>query len=164
MFLYILRRLPQTILVIFGVTLVTFIALQIGGDPTYLFVSERASPEEIEATRAKLGFDKPLYVQYFNYVIKLLQLDFGTSLYYGQSAMTIILETLPATIELTIFSMLIAIFGSIPFGIFSAIYRGTWIDGTLMAIAMLGQSVPSCLLYTSPSPRDVEESRMPSSA
>ena len=82
MFLYILRRLPQTILVIFGVTLVTFIALQIGGDPTYLFVSERASPEEIEATRAKLGFDKPLYVQYFNYVIKLLQLDFGTSLYY----------------------------------------------------------------------------------
>ena len=155
MFLYILRRLPQTILVIFGVTLVTFIALQIGVDPTYLFVSERASPEEIEATRAKLGFDKPLYVQYFNYVIKLLQLDFGTSLYYGQSAMTIILETLPATIELTIFSMLIAIFGSIPFGIFSAVYRGTWIDGTLMAIAMLGQSVPSfwlgimCILYIS---------------
>ena len=51
MFLYILRRLPQTILVIFGVTLVTFIALQIGGDPTYLFISDRASPEEIEAER-----------------------------------------------------------------------------------------------------------------
>ena len=79
MFLYILRRLPQTILVIFGVTLVTFIALQIGGDPTYLFISDRASPEEIEATRIKLGFDKPLYIQYFNYVIKLLQLDFGNS-------------------------------------------------------------------------------------
>ena len=70
MFLYILRRLPQTILVIFGVTLVTFIALQIGGDPTYLFISDRASPEEIEATRIKLGFDKPLYVQYINYLIK----------------------------------------------------------------------------------------------
>ena len=155
MFLYILRRLPQTILVIFGVTLVTFIALQIGGDPTYLFISDRASPEEIEATRIKLGFDKPLYIQYFNYVIKLLQLDFGNSLYFGQSAMTIILETLPATIELTIFSMLIAIFGSIPFGIFAAVYRGTWIDGTLMAIAMLGQSIPSfwlgimCILYIS---------------
>ena len=76
-------------------------------------------------------------------------------MYFGQSAMTIILETLPATIELTIFSMLIAIFGSIPFGIFAAIYRGTWIDGTLMAIAMLGQSIPSfwlgimCILYIS---------------
>ena len=155
MFLYILRRLPQTILVIFGVTLVTFIALQIGGDPTYLFISDRASPEEIEATRIKLGFDKPLYIQYFNYVIKLLQLDFGNSLYFGQSAMTIILETLPATLELTIFSMFIAIFGSIPFGIFAAVYRGTWIDGTLMAIAMLGQSIPSfwlgimCILYIS---------------
>ena len=117
--------------------------LQIGGDPTYLFISDRASPEEIEATRIKLGFDKPLYIQYFNYVIKLLQLDFGHSLYFGQSAMTIILETLPATLELTIFSMFIAIFGSIPFGIFAAVYRGTWIDGTLMAIAMLGQSIPS---------------------
>ena len=85
MFVYILRRLPQTILVIFGVTLVTFIALQIGGDPTYLFISDRASPEEIEATRIKLGFDKPLYIQYFNYLIKLLQLDFGNSLYFGQS-------------------------------------------------------------------------------
>ena len=69
--------------------------------------------------------------------------------------MTIILETLPATIELTIFSMIIAIFGSIPFGIFAAVYRGTWIDGTLMAIAMLGQSIPSfwlgimCILYIS---------------
>ena len=59
MFFYILRRIPQTALVIFGVTLVTFIALQIGGDPTYLFVSERASPEEIEETRKMLGFDKP---------------------------------------------------------------------------------------------------------
>ena len=68
MFVYILRRLPQTILVIFGVTLVTFIALQIGGDPTYLFISDRASPEEIEATRIKLGFDKPLYIEYFNCV------------------------------------------------------------------------------------------------
>jgi len=155
MFLYILRRLPQTILVIFGVTLVTFIALQIGGDPTYLFVSERASPEEIEETRKMLGFDKPLHIQYLIYLSNLVQLDFGDSLYYRQPALTVILETLPATIELTIFSMLIAIFGSIPFGILAAIYRGKWIDGSLMAIAMLGQSIPSfwlgimCILYIS---------------
>ena len=155
MFTYILRRLPQTILVLFGVTLVTFIALQIGGDPTYLFISDRASPEEIEATRIMLGFDKPLHVQYLNYLINFIQLDFGDSLYFRQPAMKVILETLPATLELTIFAMIIAIFGSIPFGIFAAIYRGTWVDGTLMAIAMLGQSVPSfwlgimCILYIS---------------
>tara|TARA_B100000579_G_scaffold345762_1_gene298475 strand:- start:75 stop:1049 length:975 start_codon:yes stop_codon:yes gene_type:complete len=155
MFIYILRRLPQTILVIFGVTLVTFIALQIGGDPTYLFISDRASPEEIEATRIKLGFDKPLHIQYLTYLVNLIQFDFGDSLYFRQPAMKVIFETLPATLELTIFSMLIAIFGSIPFGILAAIYRGTWIDGFLMAIAMLGQSIPSfwlgimCILYIS---------------
>jgi peptide/nickel transport system permease protein len=155
MFIYILRRLPQTILVIFGVTLITFIALQIGGDPTYLFISDRASPEEIEATRIKLGFDKPLYIQYLNYLINLVQLDFGDSLYFRQPAMKVIFESLPATIELTLFSMVIAIFGSIPFGIISAINRGKWIDGTLMAIAMLGQSIPNfwlgimCILYLS---------------
>lgn len=143
MFTYILRRLPQTILVIFGVTLITFIALQIGGDPTYLFISERASQEEIEATRKMLGFDRPLHIQYLSYLKDLALLDFGDSLYYRQPAMTIILETLPATIELTLFSMLIAVFGSIPFGIFAAIHRGKWIDGTLMSIAMLGQSIPN---------------------
>ena len=155
MLVYILRRLPQTILVILGVTLITFIALQIGGDPTYLFVSERASPEEIIATRIKLGFDKPLYVQYLTYLKNLLLFDFGDSLYFRQPAMKVIFETLPATIELTIFSMLIAVFGSIPFGVYAAINRGKWLDGTLMAIAMLGQSVPNfwlgimCILYIS---------------
>jgi len=155
MLVYILRRLPQTLLVIFGVTLVTFIALQIGGDPTYLFVSERASPEEIIATRIKLGFDRPLYIQYFSYLKNLLFFDFGDSLYFRQPAMKVIFETLPATIELTVFSMLIAVFGSIPFGIYAAINRGKWLDGTLMAVAMLGQSVPNfwlgimCILYIS---------------
>jgi len=155
MLVYILRRLPQTILVIFGVTLITFIALQIGGDPTYLFVSERASPEEIIATRIKLGFDRPLYIQYLSYLKNLLFFDFGDSLYFRQPAMKVIFETLPATIELTIFSMIIAVFGSIPFGIYAAMNRGKWLDGTLMAIAMLGQSIPNfwlgimCILYIS---------------
>ncbi len=61
---YILRRLAQSAFVIFGVTLITFCALHLGGDPTYLYVSERASNEEIEAARIKLGFDRPLPVQY----------------------------------------------------------------------------------------------------
>ena len=65
---YILRRLLQSIVVVIGVTLVTFLALQAGGDPTYLFVSERASQEEIETTRRALGFDRPLHVQYASFV------------------------------------------------------------------------------------------------
>ena len=140
---YIARRLLQSVVVIIGVTLVSFLALQAGGDPTYLFVSERASQEEIEATRQALGFDRPLHVQYLSFVRDLSRGDFGQSLSYRQPAMGIILEALPATIELTVFSMVIALLLAIPLGILAAIHRGTAWDGSVTTFAMLGQSIPS---------------------
>jgi peptide/nickel transport system permease protein len=140
---FIARRLAQSIIVVLGVTMISFVALHMGGDPTYLYVSERASQEEIQETRAKLGFDKPLYVQYAIFVERLAHGDFGTSLTYRTSAIDVVLERFPATIELTLFAMFIAIFAAIPVGVISALYRGTAIDGTAMAMAMVGQSVPS---------------------
>lgn len=143
MWTFIARRLAQSIIVVLGVTMISFVALHMGGDPTYLYVSERASQEEIQETRAKLGFDKPLYVQYAIFVERLAHGDFGTSLTYRTSAIDVVLERFPATIELTLFAMFIAIFAAIPVGVISALYRGTAIDGTAMAMAMVGQSVPS---------------------
>ena len=140
---YILRRLLQSVVVIIGVTLVTFLALQAGGDPTYLFVSERASQEEIETTRRALGFDRPLHVQYASFVGDLARGDFGQSLSYRQPAMDIVLEALPATIELTIFSLVIALLLAIPLGVLAAINRGTAWDGSITTFAMLGQSIPN---------------------
>lgn len=140
---FILRRLLQSAIVILGVTLISFVSLQMGGDPTYLFVSERASQEEIEMVRHALGFDQPLYVQYLNYLWNVLHGEFGNSLSYRQPAMGIVLGSLPATIELTLFSMLLAISLAIPFGVFAAIYRGTALDGSIMTLAMFGQSIPS---------------------
>jgi peptide/nickel transport system permease protein len=140
---YILRRLLQSVVVVIGVTLVSFLALQIGGDPTYLFVSERASLEEIEAARRALGFDRPLHVQYFSYMGDLLRGDFGQSLSYRQPAMEIVLGALPATIELALFSMVIAIVVAIPLGVFAAIHRGTALDGSITTFSMLGQSIPN---------------------
>jgi peptide/nickel transport system permease protein len=140
---YILRRLLQSVVVIIGVTLVTFLALHAGGDPTYLFVSERASFEEIEATRRALGFDRPLHEQYLSYVGDLVRGDFGQSLSYRQPAMDIVLEALPATMELALFSMLIAIVVAIPLGVLSAIHRGTAWDGSITTFAMFGQSIPN---------------------
>ena len=140
---YILRRLLQSIVVVIGVTLVTFLALQAGGDPTYLFVSERASQEEIETTRRALGFDRPLHVQYASFVGDLARGNFGQSLSYRQPAMDIVLEALPATIELTIFSMVIALLLAIPLGVLAAINRGTAWDGSITTFAMLGQSIPN---------------------
>jgi len=143
MWTYIVRRLLQSVVVIFGVTVISFVALQIGGDPTYLYVSERATEEEIEMVRRALGFDRPLHIQYLTYIGNVFQGDFGQSLSYRQPAIDIVLGALPATIELTLFAMLVAIGLAIPLGVFAALYRGTPVDGGIMTVAMFGQSVPA---------------------
>ncbi len=143
MWTYILRRLLQSVVVIFGVTIISFVALQIGGDPTYLYVSERATEEEIEMVRRALGFDRPLYIQYLTYIANVFQGDFGQSLSYRQPALDIVLGALPATIELTLFALFVAIGLAIPLGVFAALYRGTPVDGGIMTVAMFGQSIPA---------------------
>ena len=143
MWTFIIRRLLQSVVVVVGVTLISFLALQIGGDPTFLFVSERATEEEIALIRKALGFDQPLHIQYLTYLGNVVQGDFGNSLSYRQPAMDIVLGALPATIELTLFSMLFAIGLAIPFGVFAALYRGTPVDGGMMTMAMFGQSIPN---------------------
>lgn len=140
---FIVRRLWQSIIVIIGVTLITFLALQMSGDPTYLYVSERATLEEIARTRHALGFDQPLYVQYLTFLKNLLHGDFGNSLSYKRPAIDAVLEALPATLELTIFAMILAVVVAIPLGVVAALNRGTAVDGSIMTVAMAGQSVPS---------------------
>lgn len=143
MWTFIIRRLIQSLIVIVGVTAITFVALQIGGDPTYLYVSERATDEEIQQTRVALGFDRPLHEQYLSFVGRLVHGDFGNSLSYKRPAIEAVLEALPATIELTLFAMTVAIGLAIPLGVFAALYRGTAVDGSVMTMGMLGQSIPS---------------------
>lgn len=143
MWAYIARRLAQSVIVIIGVTLLAFLTLHLAGDPTYLYVSERASEEEIILTRQRLGFDRPLPEQYLNYMSGLLRGDLGLSLRARAPAIELVLERLPATLELTIFAMIIAVALAIPIGILSATRRGTPMDGGIMLFAMLGQSIPS---------------------
>lgn len=140
---YFARRLLSSILVIIGVTLLAFVSLHLSGDPTYLYVDERASAEQIAETRSRLGFDKPLPEQYLSYIGGLLRGDLGTSLRARQPALPMVLDRLPATLELTIFAMLLATVLSIPIGIISATRRGTPLDGGIMLLAMFGQSMPS---------------------
>jgi peptide/nickel transport system permease protein len=140
---YLVRRLLQSIIVIIGVTLLSFLVLHMAGDPTYLYVSERASNEEIAAARVALGFDRPLPEQYLNFMAGLLQGDLGTSLRSRQPAFDMVMSRLPATLELTIFAMVLAVSLAIPIGILSATKRGTPVDGGIMLFAMLGQSIPS---------------------
>jgi peptide/nickel transport system permease protein len=143
MWSYTLSRLVQAIVVVVAVTLITFLTLHMAGDPTYLYVSDRATAEEIALVRERLGFDRPLHVQYLTFLGGLFQGDTGRSLTYRLPAFEIVMERLPATIELTLMAMLIAITFAIPLGIIAALHRGTAIDGGIMALAMVGQSIPS---------------------
>jgi len=143
MWTFILRRLLQSAIVIIGVTLITFTALQMSGDPTYLYVSERATAEEIQRTREALGFDRPLAEQYLTFLGNLAQGNFGNSLSYKRPAIEAVMEALPATLELTLFAMFLAIVVAIPLGVVASLNRGSPADGSVMTVAMLGQSIPS---------------------
>lgn len=140
---YLIRRLLQSIIVIFGVTLFSFVTLHLAGDPTYLYVSDRASTEEIQVIRERLGFDRPLAEQYLTYMGRLVQGDFGNSLIAKSPAIDLVMARLPATIELTLFAMFISTTLAIPIGLISATRRGTPLDGGIMIFAIFGQSMPS---------------------
>lgn len=140
---YLIRRFFQSLIVIFGVTLFSFFSLHLAGDPTLLYVNERASNEEIAKTRHKLGFDRPLYQQYLDFLVNMGHGDFGKSLVTKTPALELIKDRMPATIELTLFAMIFATFLSIPIGLFAATKRGTAYDGGIMMFAIFGQSMPS---------------------
>jgi len=140
---YLVRRLLQTFIVIFGVTILSFFSLHLAGDPTLLYVSERASEAEVAQTRARLGFDRPIHEQYITYLGNLARGDMGNSLRARTPAFGLVMERLPATLELTIMAMLFSITLSIPIGVLSAMKRGTPLDGGVMMFAMFGQSMPS---------------------
>lgn len=143
MFKYLVRRSIRSIFTIIGVTFVTFVSLHLAGDPTLLYVSQHASKAEIEETRAKLGFDRPVLEQYARFVGGMLRGDLGNSLAARAPALPLVLDRLPATIELTVFAMIFATVVSIPIGVYAAIKRGTARDGGIMLLAIIGQSMPS---------------------
>jgi peptide/nickel transport system permease protein len=142
MFNYITRRVLLAFLVVIGVTLLTFISIYMAGDPVVLYVSERAGPEEVEEARRRLGLDRPLPEQYLSFLAGLARGDLGNSMANRVPALGLVLERLPATLELTFGALIISNLIAIPIGLLSAIKRGTRTDGTIMLVAMLGQSMP----------------------
>lgn len=140
---YIGKRLLQAIFVLLGVSIVAFIIIRLSGDPLSLLLSTGATPEQEAAMRAKMGLDDPLYVQYFRFLWQVLHGDFGDSLYYRQPALTLILGRMPATIQLTLAGVSIAVVIGIPLGVIAAIKRGSFVDTLVRIIAIFGQAIPS---------------------
>jgi peptide/nickel transport system permease protein len=139
---YLVRQILQLIPVLFIISFVVFTLVFVAGDPVALMLPEDASQEDIQVLRESLGLDKPFLVQYGNYVMGLVQGDFGESFRYNQSALPIVLERLPATMELAIAAMAVAIIISIPLGIWSATKQNSSLDFFATGGAVLGKAMP----------------------
>src|SRR5437763_10669911 len=141
---YILRRFLQMIPITFGIlTLVFSLIHMIPGDPAVQIAGEGARPEDVAAVRKALGLDQPLWTQYVHYVTHVIRGDFGTSFQTNLSVADQIKQRYPATIQLAMGSMFVALLVAFPLGIISAIYRNSWIDNVARFFALIGVSMPS---------------------
>jgi ABC-type dipeptide/oligopeptide/nickel transport system permease component len=140
---YIRRRLLQSVVVVWGVSVLVFFLLRLApSDPVTLLLAESASPEQIAAARAKWGLDKPIYVQYGVFLSHAVQGDLGNSLFFQQPALKVLLERMPATLQLSAVALLFSLSVAIPIGLLSALKRDTFWDYLGTSIAMLGQAIP----------------------
>jgi peptide/nickel transport system permease protein len=139
---YIVRRLLQSLLVVVGVTFLVYMLLFQAGDPTFLSVSPDATTEEVERVRKQLGYDRPWYVQYGDFLTGLAQGDLGTSLRQRRPVWEVVTEKLPATLQLTAAAMVLSLAVAVPVGIISATRRNSIWDNAATLFALLGQSIP----------------------
>jgi peptide/nickel transport system permease protein len=141
---YVLRRLAALPLVLLGVSFIVFVLLRsVPGDPVSNIVGEKAPREVRDKVRRDRGFDRPVLVQYGIYLGRLLRGNLGESYKRsGEKVAAEIRRRLPPTIELTLAAMLIATAAGLALGILAAVYKGTWLDGLSMTVALAGVSVP----------------------
>jgi peptide/nickel transport system permease protein len=139
---YLLNRSLQGLISILGASLIIFIISRLSGDPVVLMVPVDAPPAVVDAMRAHLGLDRPLLVQYFVFLQNALAGDFGNSYRWQVPALQLILDRLPATVELAAAALGFSVMIAVPFGVMSAVHRGSWIDSFGKGFAMLGQAMP----------------------
>ena len=139
---YVVRKIFHTALVAFGVVTLVFAALRLSGDPTATMLPGDASVDEVVALKKELGLDKPLHVQYLRFLASAVTGDFGNSLRHQQPALELVMERLPATLELAFAALLLSVVVALPLGIIAAIYRGRLADMLAMAFAVVGQATP----------------------
>jgi ABC-type dipeptide/oligopeptide/nickel transport system permease component len=134
----------DSIFVLIGTSILIFLLLYLTpGDPAQLLLADTAAPQEVEEMRAKMGLDKPLPVQYVIFLKNALRGDLGTSFRYNRSAMSVVLSFLPATVELSLAAIVIAVLVAIPLGVLAATHQSSWIDNIAMFFSMVGQSAPT---------------------
>ncbi len=142
MTLYIFRRVYQALIVFFVVTGIVFSILHLAGDPLALLMPPDAPPTDVEEMRKTLGLDKPLIVQYGLFLKSAVQGNLGVSYHHGQPALKLVLERLPASLELVVTTILISLILAVPIGVLAASRRGTLVDRASLLGSLVGISAP----------------------
>ena len=139
---FIFSRIVQGLVVILGVTLIVFVVTRMIGDPVKVMLPLESTLEQRAAFEKQLGLDRPIAVQFVDFMGDIVRLDFGDSLWQHRPAMTIVFEKLPLTILLTAVSIGLACVFAIPLGIIAALRPGGVVDRTTVFVSLLGLSVP----------------------
>lgn len=140
---YFLSKVGQSVLLLFGVLLLVFAMVRVTGDPATLMMSREASPEDIEEFRERMGFNDPMPVQFGRFMSGAIVGDFGNSLHFKTPAMPMVLERLPATVQLALTALIMAIIIALPLGLIGGFNPGSFLDNIGRFLALLGQSVPN---------------------
>jgi peptide/nickel transport system permease protein len=141
---FVATRILSALIGLLGVICLVFLLIHvIPGDPVEVMLGESAQPTDKEALRHALGLDLPLYQQWWIYFKALLYLDFGTSLFSGRAILDLLIERIPATLYLSLVSLLVAIAVALPLGLLAAVRQHTPLDYGAMGFALFGMSIPN---------------------
>ncbi|MHC8441931.1 MAG: nickel ABC transporter permease [Candidatus Eutrophobiaceae bacterium] len=141
---YLLQRLGNAAVVVFGATTLVFLLIHlVPGDPVEVILGEAATVADREQLRESMGLNDPLLLQWQRYMVGLLSLDLGHSLYSAREVSEILLERMPASAMLGLASLTIALLIAMPLGILAALHSGTWLDRCAIGISILGVSIPN---------------------
>ena len=143
MTVFIIRRLGQAAVVVFIMSFLVFSGVYVIGDPVDILISDEATEEDRQMAIEGLGLDKPFHVQYFNFLGRALQGDLGDSFIFEEPALGLILERMPATMELAVFALLIAIVIGIPLGMWAGLKPDSIAAKSIMTGSILGFSLPT---------------------
>jgi peptide/nickel transport system permease protein len=147
MFKYLVRRVLYTIPILLGVALIIFILFNVvGGDPTYQMLGKHATAEQIAQLRHELGFDKPKWLQFIDYLKQIVFFDFGRSYTTKQKISEMIISGIPASLSLAIPAFVIETIFSIVIALFVAFFRGSFFDKFVVVLCVMGMSI-SALAY-----------------
>ena len=146
MLAFVLRRLAQAVIVMLAVAFIAFMLFQYVGDPVTNLLGQDATPQQRAELRADLGLDQPFPLQFARFASNAVRGEFGLSLRQGRKVSTLIVERLPATLELSMCAALIALGFGIPMGVFAALRRGTFTSQAMMTLSLLGVSLPTFLI------------------